>query len=77
MTSGGKTREDHRSDMHDDRKFAGAMAYFTFHDNDLMGERSKARYNSSQDEGYEVDYRPWVQTVPNTLAKEWFERYAE
>jgi hypothetical protein len=77
MTSGGKTREDHRSDTHDDRKFAGAMAYFTFHDSDLMAERSKTRYNSTQEEGYEVDYRPWVQEVSNPGAKEWFERFAQ
>lgn len=76
-TSGGKVREDHRSGEHDDRKFAGAMAYFTFHDYDLMAERAKKRYSSGAEEGYIVDYSPWVQTVPNPGAADWFERFAE
>lgn len=74
-TSGGKVREDHRSGMHDDRKFAGGMAYFTFHDYDIMAERAKKRYSSTTEEGYDVDYSPWVQRVPNTGAAEWFERF--
>ena len=76
-TPAGKTRQDHRAGGHDDSVFSGGMAYFTFHDNDLMGERSKKKYNAGTEEGYDVDYRPWVQTVPNLGATEFFERYAQ
>ena len=44
--SSGKIREDHVTGEHDDRKFAMAMAYFTWHDSDLMAERSKAVHSS-------------------------------
>jgi hypothetical protein len=71
----GKIKQDHRSGMHDDRIFSDAMAYFTFHDNDLMAERSKKKYSSGEEEGYLVDYRPWVQSVPNVGSQEFFDRF--
>jgi len=41
-----------------------------------MAERSKKKYNAGEEDGYEVDYSPWVQTVPNPGAADWFERFA-
>ena len=76
-SASGKVKQDHRSGEHDDRIFAAAMAYFTFHDNDIMAERSKAKYNKSQDEGYEVDYSPWMQSVENPGAEEFFRQFRE
>lgn len=77
--STGKIRQDHRADEHDDRIFAAAMAYFTFHDNDLMAERSKKKYSKATEEGWDIDYRPWTMSVPNPQAEEFFasleERY--
>ena len=73
----GKIKQDHRKDMHDDRIFMAAMGYFTRHDNDLMGERSKKRYSKATDEGYDVDYSPWTPTVPNPGAEAFFEQFSE
>lgn len=73
----GKIRQDHRSGEHDDRIFAAAMAYFTFHDNDLMAERSKKKYSKSMDKGWDVDYSPWVLSVPNPEAAEFFEQFQD
>jgi hypothetical protein len=72
-TESGKTRMDHQQDKHDDRIFAAAMSYFTLHDMDVMAERAKKRYSKAQDEGYEVDYSPWVQSVPNPGAEAFFD----
>lgn len=72
-TESGKTRMDHQQGKHDDRIFAAAMSYFTLHDMDVMAERAKKRYSKAQDEGYEVDYSPWVQSVPNPGAEAFFD----
>jgi len=76
-SASGKIRQDHRSGMHDDTVFSDAMAYFTFHDSDIMAERSKKKYASLQDDGYDIDYSPWVQTVSNPGAEEFFARFSE
>ena len=47
-TPAGKTRQDHRAGGHDDSVFSGGMAYFTFHDNDIMAERAKKKYNAGR-----------------------------
>jgi hypothetical protein len=73
--SSGKIREDHVTGEHDDRKFAMAMAYFTWHDSDLMAERSKQRYNSPENEDVEIDYGQAVMSVPNPGAEEFFAQY--
>lgn len=73
----GKIRQDHRSGEHDDRVFAAAMPYFTFHDNDLMAERSKKKYSKDLDEVWEVDYSPWSLSVPNPAAEDFFEQFQE
>lgn len=73
----GKVRQDHRSGEHDDRIFAAAMAYFTFHDNDIMAERSKKKYSKVSDEGFDVDYSRWTLTVPNPGAESFFEQFQD
>jgi hypothetical protein len=77
MTESGKTRMDHQQGKHDDRIFAAAMSYFTLHDLDVMAERAKKKYNKATDEGYEVDYRPWVPTVANPGADAFFEQFLD
>jgi hypothetical protein len=76
-TDSGTTRMDHMQGKHDDRIFAAAMAYFTLHDLDIMAERAKKRYSKAQDDGYEVDYSPWVQSVPNPGAEQFFEQFED
>jgi hypothetical protein len=77
ISTSGKIKQDHRSGEHDDRIFAAAMAYFTFHDNDLMAERSKKKYSKPSDDGWDIDYRPWTLSVPNPGAEEFFEQFSE
>jgi hypothetical protein len=73
----GKTKMDHARGKHDDRIFAAAMSYFTFHDNDLMAERAKKRYSKAQDEGYKLVEAPWYPSVPNPGAEEYFRQFEE
>lgn len=77
ISAAGKIKQDHRSGEHDDRIFADAMAYFTFHDSDIMAERSKSKYNRNSDEGYDIDNSPWFMTVPNPGAEAFFEMLSE
>lgn len=72
LTTSGKTRMDHQSGKHDDRIFAAAMSYFTMHDVDVMIERAKKRFAQPDEEGYDVDYRPFVHTYTDTAAEEFF-----
>ena len=74
--SSGKIREDHVTGEHDDRKFAMAMAYFTWHDSDLMAERSKQRYNSPENEDVQIDYGQAKIIVPNPGAEEFFAQFS-
>ena len=53
-----------------------AMAYFTWHDSDLMAERSKARYNSPENEDVQIDYGQAKIIVPNPGAEDWFSQFA-
>ena len=73
----GKIKQDLRSGEHDDRIFAAAMAYFTFHDSDIMAERSKKKYSKATDDGWDIDYRPWTLTVPNPGAAAFFDQFEE
>lgn len=43
ITSGGKTKMEHRSGQHDDRVRAAAQAFFTVHDLDDLAERAQQR----------------------------------
>lgn len=59
----GKTRVDHDSGGHDDRVFAGAQAYWTNHQADVIIERLKKRYESPKDSGIIVETGPAVHSI--------------
>lgn len=59
----GKTRVDHASGDHDDRVFAGAQAYWTQHQADVLIERLKKRYENADDGDMLIDNGPVTQTV--------------
>ncbi len=77
VSGSGKIKQDHREGEHDDRIFAAALAYFTFHDNDLMAERSKKRYNADKEEGWDIDYSPWTLKVQNPDSERFFSQFVE
>jgi hypothetical protein len=53
----GKTRMEHQKGKHDDRVFAAAMSYFTYHALDVMADRSKKRYLPEEDSRPDLIYR--------------------
>lgn len=55
VTESGKTRADHERGEHDDRVFAAAMSYFSLHQNDVMVERLKKRYENPSDGGILIE----------------------
>jgi hypothetical protein len=57
-TASGKTRVDHESGGHDDRIFAGAQAYWTLHQSDVLLERAKKRYDAPKDSGIIIETGP-------------------
>lgn len=59
----GKTRVDHQAGGHDDRIFAGAMAYWTLHQNDVLIERAKKRYEQPNSGHIIIEHGPSVQTI--------------
>lgn len=71
VTESGKTRADHAKGEHDDRVFAAAMSYFTLHQNDIMVERLKMRYESPSDGGIVIETGPCAQTIEIPGGK-WF-----
>ena len=71
ITESGKTRVDHESGEHDDRVFGGAMSYFTLHQNDIMVERMKLRYDVPADKGIIIEHGPSVMTVNLPAMKGW------
>lgn len=48
ITTGGKTKMEHRSGQHDDRVRAAAQAFFTVHDLDDLAERAQQRATPPQ-----------------------------
>ncbi len=72
LTTAGKTRMDHQSGKHDDRIFGAAMSYFTNHHLDSMMAREKLKFNAPTDEGYVVNYKPFMHTMTDELAGEFF-----
>ena len=71
-TPSGKTRADHESGGHNDRLFAAAQSYWTLHQNTVMIERAKMRYESPKDSGIVVMTGPAVQTIVIPGAK-WYD----
>jgi hypothetical protein len=72
VMASGKTRVDHESGGHDDRIFSAAMAYWTLHQNDVMIERAKKRYETPQNNAIIIQKGPSVQTVV-IPGREWYE----
>ncbi len=62
-TDSGKTRADHERGEHDDRVFAAAMSYFTFHKHDLMAERMQKRYESPSESSIVVESGQCTQSI--------------
>jgi len=52
----GKSRLEHQKGKHDDRVMAAAHSYWTFHDLDVMAERSQIRYTPPSTKPPTVDY---------------------
>lgn len=59
----GKTRVDHEAGGHDDRIFGAAMAYWTLHQNDVMIERAKKRYETPKNSAIIIQTGPSVATI--------------
>lgn len=59
----GKTRVDHESGGHDDRIFAAAQAYWTLHQNTVMIERAKMRYETPKNDAIIIERGPSIPTI--------------
>ena len=71
VTGSGATRVDHASDEHDDRVFAAAMSYWTFHTLDVMAERSKKRYDRADEVDLVIERGPAEMQIQIPGGKFW------
>lgn len=71
VTASGKTRVDHEVGEHDDRVFGAAQSYFTLHQNDVLVERAKVRYDRPETGKIEIEFGPVVSTMVVSGGRLW------